>query len=1434
MALMNQLESGWKYGGGGPAHLDPPNFFGAPSLTSSSTSGPYFNNGQATNKPSRDAALAPFLGFPSKADIPDPYEAYDIENFQLPDGFKGSRPYMKYIILKQVSTADEYPFREMAPFQRNDSTQEIVWDVWMFNNHMLGRTPEESVSRLLTMNQTQSREAMVRFGIALMLEHGFYNTPKGRENYRRNMDQISAATSTTLAHGAMYACYNAKYTDPYQKYRSQQSRNLLQMGQLFREEIDNWAIIQKSEDGWKIIYDKCKQTLIQRNGKPGNYTVVPAGVKKYLAGRPENKYFLYNGIPGGENTNLMPHEGALKESVGYRIGEHQPSDDIAIREKTIGGFFHMLPHHLENVPDDEFKISMMDTDIYCEDRDDYYTMKYKDAVTKLGLFNFNEKDGPITDIGKQFFASVDSKLTWGSYFHKAGIHDKLVRQIQRLTSDAQTELLNIMDPRHIPTSVAPSSGPSTAAPRPPPPPGGMSELERLLRAYVFASPVEISKLFDELTHLIHTSTAKDFIKKDLKNFIILLRDCDVSGDLLVQFKEVLDQTPLNSNSLIGLDVLDFYVIKLAYYIEKEDEKSALSRLTGAKTRLEECFSSKEFADLKDNETKAYEYRVSKNKESPHWLMQEEDARYINPVDLLLVPFGDKRCELKSDSLAFTLVNDRLVLFGMTDEQFLFHKTQVSTSGHILINTHTHKSAIHEVLSKDNNSRFSRLQFSATISAVFKVFEDAVLGKTDHDTKSLISAIKSVCPLKHPVKGSSDLYEREIQQVITVGPMKTLVCQFRLDTVINALKDVLLAFIVHKTDGVIKDKVNQVLLLFTRHFTQIRDSSHQPVSAESSIYGISSVSTFDEYTKFIGSGPDKETKKKEWCEIENEAVQEVKKLVHELAVGPKADLVKDAFSMFGNSFIDRYKLYMVVKPKDPDGEEKWEYCVRGTVRLYVSGDYTCASSFEQEYLTVFVKGRIKTPIFETVMLDWISANHPAIVVASTKLKVGLGQKLLSVNSNGLNRGLYDLTTLTLNSGSFDMLRNAIFGKTSTIAKVVNISGLVVGNYNDIQQTMLGVLFDIVTRKDQSPMLVLLDTFVDPGLDHTCMFPVTSESAGTLNEVFGAFLSSTPKERVDGKKQFVSIVCGLCENILESTNAIGPTSVYKNKPTSSSSSVKHTSGGGGFLTRININDMFKDWVIEDSRLVVFGLAYNLYAFFSILGFRPSKRYMMGSMVHMMGYGEAAKTYYGFADFQLADNVAQKVHYGHFTMYAKTVVLRPDMIVRGDNIVVKDYNGGNGTRVWDPLNEDHVDAYRSNELENDVFLAAVLPNWTLDATQFMDITGRFSDRLMPNLESKRATDYGPMARILSNLWGWRSVASPVNREHFSTISPKFNTIVFQEHQMLYSHSSKRFDKAIIEKGHWGGKVYPGCGEVRRGYGMYFKNVDYDHTRQIVISAS
>jgi len=50
---------------------------------------------------------------------------------------------------------------------------EVAWDEIVFNDHMLAPVPEEGVSRLVTQQTSERRDHYVRYGIALILEHGF-------------------------------------------------------------------------------------------------------------------------------------------------------------------------------------------------------------------------------------------------------------------------------------------------------------------------------------------------------------------------------------------------------------------------------------------------------------------------------------------------------------------------------------------------------------------------------------------------------------------------------------------------------------------------------------------------------------------------------------------------------------------------------------------------------------------------------------------------------------------------------------------------------------------------------------------------------------------------------------------------------------------------------------------------------------------------------------------------------------------------------------------------------------------------------------------------------------------------------------------------------------------------------------------------------------
>jgi len=1337
----NQLESGWRNGGGGPQfEMNKNNFGESPANTWSNNSGPYFQGNNLASKPSRDAALAPFLGFPSKADIPDPYDSYDIENYQLPDGFKGSRPYMKYIILKQVSTADEYPFREMAPFVRNDSSQEITWDVWIFNNHMLGRTPEESVSRLLTMQETQSRESMVRFGIALMLEHGFYKTPKGRENYRRNMDQISTAVSTTLAQGAMFACYNSHYTDPNDKYRSQASRGLADMAKLFHEEKDNWACVQRKENGWINIYGKCKNKLKNRVGREGNYTVVPSGMSKYIAERPENKYFVYTGIPGGQRQNVMPHTGTLKESVAYPIGEHQPNDDIAIRERTIGGFFRMLFSDIQGLPSDkDYVSSMMDGKIYCEERDDYHIMKYKDIHKKLGLFEFKNPGKELTKIGEQFFRSFDSTGTWGGYLKSVGLYDRIVAQIAALRGDAHSKLLDLMDAvetNRILSASSPSSSPSSSSSSSGLPEAvsyeenPLAEFGRAVRGEANEQEfVDADGNTGFMAKLMQCISKKGpgvdkFTESDLrmlKQQLQLLDDAQsVNGSnsrdsqtLVQEFAGYIQTYPLDSALLAGSDALDFFLLHLASSLERADERLALisisQRYPDRRTELEKLLQSREFADAVGNNRIASELRQKADALSPRWILDPDDS--TGTISLRVVPQDDRsEVVLKNPSLAYTLSAVNMAMFRLSNSQVNLHIDQVKNQGRIKINSAMFGQLADTTAVTAAYKRFSLFQFNATVSALYSVLRQRL---RDHgsniDYKVLVDELNACCPLRHPIKNDADQYRDDLVELFPVDKLedhpKSLSCQWRFRDAFTALKELVLRRVVigePLNAGMVKASVNAISnMLHTKRGTTF--FAHGASTSGEGDQGVSLASDYLAkwyHDKFVPSRIASRTPEEigvEWSAFRAAAVQQVNAQQQELVSFRNQPAVREAFFTYYPTFVDKYILYAATKPTEAAEKLAWD--VQGTVLMY-AGDEVPMPANNKKHVTAAI----------SVFLGGNATGYDPAIDDHTKFVAWLKNWLATDAVKAEVDRLDDMKTL--------------LASYTNIRKTVRAA---VRDYYDLATTEKNFAASAATGGD-----------------------------GSKNLVLGANL---------------------------------------------------------------IKQLLDVYVIQDGLFAEYGIEFNLLPFYSVLGFRPFKRYLMGSMIHLMGLGEAAKTFYGFADFQLADNVAQKIHYGHFTMYAKTVVLRHDMIVRADNIVVYGGNGGNSTSIWDPNSEDHVEAFRANELENDVFLAAVAPNWEINKTTFMDITGAFAARLSPNEEAKRATDYGPMARILSVIWGWRAVTSPLNKEYVNQIAPKFNTLVFQEHQFIYDHATRGLTREIHGCGHWGDLERPGFAETVRGANMYFE---------------
>ncbi len=256
----------------------------------------------------------------------------------------------------------------------------------------------------------------------------------------------------------------------------------------------------------------------------------------------------------------------------------------------------------------------------------------------------------------------------------------------------------------------------------------------------------------------------------------------------------------------------------------------------------------------------------------------------------------------------------------------------------------------------------------------------------------------------------------------------------------------------------------------------------------------------------------------------------------------------------------------------------------------------------------------------------------------------------------------------------------------------------------------------------------------------------------------------------------------------------------------------------LTRKNLQKM-----IEDDVPFPFGF----------LLVRPFQRYDMCSAILCRAGARLGQTFIGHSDFQLADNVINKTHVGHYTFYSKSIIHDDKEYVIAEDVFAAGYKGGENTRMYDNK-EDFIDDVRAESFRNSI-LSFLVPYRTNQPRgpriqNPIDITGKlhptlYQDTDIPAREVEEAMY--PGARYYCEVLQLKELSSYASdaTEHFLSPYKYINTVAFQGHQFMYNHSQGGFTDKIRNTGHWGPHgVYAGCKSVRCGDNAFFDDQDRD----------
>ena len=265
-------------------------------------------------------------------------------------------------------------------------------------------------------------------------------------------------------------------------------------------------------------------------------------------------------------------------------------------------------------------------------------------------------------------------------------------------------------------------------------------------------------------------------------------------------------------------------------------------------------------------------------------------------------------------------------------------------------------------------------------------------------------------------------------------------------------------------------------------------------------------------------------------------------------------------------------------------------------------------------------------------------------------------------------------------------------------------------------------------------------------------------------------------------------------------------------------------GGLIKNIMLTKANLQKMIEDDVPFPFGF----------LLVRPFQRYDMCSAILLRAGARLGQTFIGHSDFQLADNVINKTHVGHYTFYSKSIVHDEKEYVIAEDVFAAGYKGGENTRMYDNK-EEFVDDVRAESFRNSI-LSFLVPYRTNQPRgpriqNPIDITGKlhptlYQDTDIPARDVEGEAMY-PGARYYCEVLQLKELSSYASdaTEHFLSPYKYINTVCFQGHQFMYNHKMGGFVDKIRNTGHWGPHgVYAGCKAVRCGDNAFFDDYDRD----------
>jgi hypothetical protein len=1488
-------------------------------------------------------SLMAFFGEPSRDRVNNMtrWKAYEKENSDYPEAFRqmygdpsgsgrfNDNGHVSNVILEKTLASQCWQLSIMAPWVLWEKSIDFTWNVDYYTKHMLDRSPEESLPRLLSMTRTNGAASMVRYGIAFLLEATFMETPQGRFSYMMNIEQIKVATIETASYGAMVSVLEHVPWDLSRGLDESEGKqySISELNGIFRAECDSFGIVHKSLAGAEIAINKLHMELANRTGSvSGNFTVIPAGMAQYVKeSKMANRAFYMTGPGSGGDSDIaraMSEASTVVESRNFSRGSHSQGHDPFFKPTTIGNYISMDDAGCEYRSFDPkdpmcYRTSHLDTWSYGgEDLDRFVLFRYAEMFRYSGLWNFGVPQAPLTDsIGRGAMYDMGC-YTWGQLLHKDG---RMQLAVNALAAMPEEKRLAFKQSLRLIQNPQGGSDPRT----------------------FFKDGAKYPGQFE----------STDAFEPDLFDGML-----DENGG--IQWDESFTVPEFNEYARRN-------AIGFRDMTTKSSKAKAADNRFGAAKR-----SRQQFTDEDEHKSLSLQYQEGRHDSD---MDDSSDDDYHDDDTAVYHKSGSHIAKTVVKRTTYRAKRNGYPSKGMGGQTTEASRLQLQII------------KLHEECSKQAANDKENLRRSNECKAVLNDYTQLILyelpGKPSDDLKisllrELLRVAESEIRRVHASQGVGAKFveANQLLSLIHAGLTPTL-AELQTRLVLNDIPvNLSLAFENTKRvdatsdlSDISNDQARQGWW-YSKPFTQTELTKKEDADREEAAANVKRAAYDAEVTRLSGLlstalnaspvDPDDvsnardeldDYKRVEWPAVEKLLLAAEKaKFAYEKVRLARVENAVERGVESGN-------IRLVALPN----ARSWAETVRLPHDVYAStltAKHTVLFHLDDDQMTCLKQTEGMPTFARSLPSDRMDAYCWSIAASQlyTAIRTEVDAKRKTAGFDALDPDEKDVFTtgyIAAHGADLDAAIDDIqkswseefrkriirFAATFDAAKIKAMDATAFRGVLPTQSLLTDLIrlieFCLVQYVSSTILITILaadkrvalvvDGVYDP---KNTAFSDPNGARSVLHASLANGYKSTPKGHVvskskadEDRRRLVliaagipsghltwtaptwvitpgeahSVALGMCADTLRDV-MFDPAGI---RPSDYADSfvalrpsvvriIEATSGGAADPKAVAavavLDDVFQklavfcarryrddkalrkkekqkpaeigdvegapntDWTlqgIEDllmqaslasGEFMQFCIDNNIPVPLALKLWRPNGTYTMAQILHMQaGLDGAAQTYYQRPHFMMADNAGQKMIFGHYTIYTKTIVKQPEKIVMARNVYCRSYDGGNDATVWDPLDPHHLKAFASKKLECSIFVTAGFMSKAVNnRSTFLSFTGEMPSTIPCTADVANHVRYEGCSAVAKH-WGYKTNGRDYRmnqpyRSEANMNERQYNVICMQYYQSQWSDTTRSFSRTTLNAGHWGKDApCPGNAAVIRGTRLVFDPAEYGETR-------